>query len=52
MAGWECTLCGYVYEVETGDPDHGVASGTEFENIQDEWVCPICGASKEFFEKK
>ena len=52
MESWECTLCGYVYEQEPGDPEHGVNPGTAFADIADDWVCPVCGAGKEFFEKK
>lgn len=45
-----CELCGYVYKVERGDPDHGIEPGTEFEDIDSEWTCPLCGAAKEDFE--
>ena len=45
-----CQLCGYVYQVKAGDPDNGIAEKTEFEDIPDDWVCPLCGASKEDFE--
>lgn len=45
-------ICGYIYDPELGDPDNGVAPGTPFENIPDEWVCPICGAPKDQFEKE
>ncbi len=46
-----CTVCGYVYDPERGDPDGGVASGTAFEDLPDDWVCPECGVEKEQFEK-
>ena len=52
MEKWKCTICGYIYDPELGDPDSGVAPGTAFKNIPDEWVCPICGASKDQFEKE
>lgn len=52
MEKWECTLCGYVYDPETGDDAHGVAAGTKFEDIPEAWVCPVCGAGKEYFEKQ
>jgi rubredoxin len=45
-----CTVCGYVYDPEKGDPDGGIAPGTAFEDIPDDWVCPVCGATKEMFE--
>jgi rubredoxin len=48
---YECTLCGYVYDPEIGDPDNGVPPGTAFENISGDWVCPVCGASKDDFTK-
>lgn len=51
MDKWECTLCGYVYDPSEGDPDNSVAAGTAFENIPEEWVCPVCGAEKKYFEK-
>ncbi len=51
MEKWECTVCGYVYEPEKGDPDNGVPPGTPWEEVPDDWVCPVCGASKLDFEK-
>ena len=45
-----CVLCGYQYDPKAGDPDGNVEPGTEFEDIPDDWVCPLCGASKEDFE--
>ena len=51
MAKWECTVCGYIYDPELGDPDNGVPPGTPFENLPDSWVCPQCGALKEEFSK-
>ncbi len=51
MSKWRCTVCGYEYDPEAGDPDGGIAPGTPFESIPDEWVCPVCGASKDMFEK-
>jgi rubredoxin len=47
---YKCLLCGYVYDPAAGDPDSGVAAGTEFADIADDWVCPECGAGKEDFE--
>ncbi|HEW79426.1 MAG TPA: High molecular weight rubredoxin [Phycisphaerales bacterium] len=52
MDKYACTVCGYVYEPEKGDPDAGIEPGTKFEDLPDDWVCPICGASKDEFEKE
>jgi len=51
MDMWKCTVCGYIYDPEEGDPNHGVAPGTPFEELPEDWVCPECGASKDLFEK-
>ena len=52
MQRWVCTVCGYVYDPQEGDPDNDVAAGTAFENLPEDWVCPVCGAGKEDFEKE
>jgi len=51
MAKYKCTVCGYIYDPELGDPDNGVAPGTPFEELPDDWVCPVCGVGKSEFEK-
>ncbi len=51
MDTYECTVCGYIYDPEKGDPDSGIAPGTPFEELPDDWVCPVCGAAKDQFEK-
>ena len=51
MAKYQCSVCGYIYDHELGDPDGGIKPGTPFEKISDEWTCPVCGASKDKFEK-
>lgn len=51
MDKYECQVCGYVYNPEDGDPDSGVSAGTAFEDLPDDWVCPVCGADKDQFEK-
>jgi flavin reductase (DIM6/NTAB) family NADH-FMN oxidoreductase RutF/rubredoxin len=51
MAKYRCTVCGYIYDPDVGDPDGGIKPGTAFEQIPDTWVCPVCGASKDQFEK-
>ena len=48
---YTCNVCGYVYDPEKGDPDGGIRPGTSFEQIPDTWVCPVCGATKDMFEK-
>ncbi len=50
MAKYRCTVCGYIYDPEKGDPDGGIAPGTPFEKIPDDWVCPVCFADKDQFE--
>jgi flavin reductase (DIM6/NTAB) family NADH-FMN oxidoreductase RutF/rubredoxin len=52
MDKYVCTICGYVYDPEKGDPDGEIAPGTKFEDIPEEWVCPLCGASKSDFKKQ
>lgn len=46
---YKCQVCGYVYDPEIGDPEHGIPSGTDFEDLSDEWKCPLCTATKEDF---
>lgn len=48
---YRCTVCGYIYDPENGDAASGVAAGTPFEKLPEDWVCPLCGAPKEQFEK-
>ncbi|MCM1566353.1 MAG: rubredoxin [Dehalobacter sp.] len=51
MDKYICTLCQYVYDPAAGDPDHGAPPGTAFEDLPDDWVCPVCGADRSMFEK-
>lgn len=51
MDRYQCSVCGYVYDPEKGDPDGGIKPGTRFEDIPDDWTCPVCGASKGQFKK-
>ncbi|MDD4985396.1 MAG: rubredoxin [Dehalococcoidales bacterium] len=51
LAKYECTVCGYVYDPELGDPEGDIAPGTPFDELPDDWVCPVCGAGKSDFEK-
>ena len=46
---WLCELCGFIYDPEEGDPDSGIPPGTPFDDIPDDWMCPICGAEKSDF---
>ena len=50
MKKYVCTVCGWIYDPAVGDPDNGVAPGTSFEDISEEWVCPLCGVGKDDFE--
>jgi rubredoxin len=50
MEKYVCLICGYVYDPEKGDPDGGIAPGTSFEDIPDDWQCPVCGAQKMNFK--
>ena len=45
-----CLLCGFVYDEEQGWPDDGIAAGTRWEDVPDDWMCPDCSAMKEDFE--
>ena len=51
MSKYVCSTCGYEYDPAAGDPDGGIAPGTAFEDIPDDWVCPVCGVGKDMFEK-
>lgn len=51
MAKYRCTVCGYIYDPEAGDPEGGIKPNSSFESLPDNWVCPVCGAPKEDFEK-
>jgi rubredoxin len=46
---WICESCGFIYDPSDGDPDGGVPAGTLFEDIPDDWMCPVCGARKKDF---
>lgn len=49
MQAWQCTICGFIYVEADGDPDSGIAPGTRWEDIPDDWICPDCGATKSDF---
>ena len=48
---YRCTVCGYIYDPEKGDPDNGIKPGTAFKDLPDDWKCPECGVGKDKFEK-
>ena len=52
MDKYVCQVCGYTYDPAQGDPGHGVKPGTKFEDLPEDWSCPVCGAPKNMFEKK
>lgn len=49
MKKYICEVCGWVYDEELGDPDNGIAPGTKFEDLPDDFVCPLCGVDKDSF---
>ena len=51
MDKYECTICGYIYYEAEGDADNGIAAGTKFADLPEDWVCPTCGADKGSFTK-
>jgi rubredoxin len=51
MKKYKCIICGYIYDPEEGDPDGGISPGTPFDDIPDDWTCPLCGAMKDDFEE-
>lgn len=51
MDKYECTACGYIYDPAEGDPDSGIPKGTPFEQLPEDWVCPLCSVGKDQFEK-
>ena len=51
MDKYKCVVCGYIYDPAAGDTDSGIEAGTAFDKLPEDWVCPICGAEKDMFEK-
>ena len=47
-----CDICGYIYDEETGDPDNGIAAGTKWEDVPEDFVCPLCGVGKDQFPQE
>lgn len=52
MATYICNACGYVYDEVKGDPDNNVKPGTKWEDVPEDWVCPLCGVGKDDFYKE
>jgi len=52
MKKYVCSVCGYIYDEEKGEPDEGIAPGTRWADIPDTFTCPDCGASKDMFEEQ
>lgn len=51
MKKWKCLICGWVYDPSVGDSDNGIVPGTKWEDLPDDWVCPVCGVGKDQFEE-
>lgn len=52
MKKYVCQVCGFTYDEELGLPEQGIAPGTKFEDLPEDFVCPLCGVEKENFEKE
>ena len=50
MQKYVCTVCQYVYDPAKGDEENGVVAGTAFEDIPEDWLCPLCAVGKDMFE--
>ncbi|MBS7657122.1 rubredoxin [Candidatus Bathyarchaeota archaeon] len=51
MAKWKCSVCGFIYDSDYGDPENNIKPSTSFEELSENWKCPICGAPKNAFRK-
>jgi rubredoxin len=51
MEKYECDACGYIYDQAEGDPGNGIPTGTPWEKVPEDWVCPLCGLGKDRFNK-
>ena len=52
MKKYVCDLCGWVYDEAVGDADNGIAEGTTFEELPEDFACPLCGAGKDQFSEE
>jgi rubredoxin len=50
MRKWQCVVCGFIYDESAGIPEEGIAPGTSWEDVPDDWLCPDCGVGKDEFE--
>ena len=50
MKKWQCVVCGFIYDESAGIPDEGIAAGTKWEDVPDDWLCPDCSVGKSDFE--
>lgn len=51
MTKYTCTICGYLYDPAEGDPENGIEPGTPWEQVSEDYLCPLCGVGKDMFEK-
>ena len=51
MEKYKCTICGYIYDPEQGEPSDGIEPGISFGKLPDDYICPVCGAGKDEFEE-
>ncbi len=51
MQKYRCMICDYIYDPAVGDPGNGIPPGTSFDDLPEDWVCPVCGVGKDNFEK-
>ena len=52
MEKFICSICSFEYDPAKGDPEHGIAPGTKFEDLPEDWTCPVCGMGKDAFNKE
>ena len=52
MEKYKCSVCGYEYDPEVGIPEAGIPAGTKFEDLPEDFTCPLCGVGKDLFEKE
>ena len=52
MEKYVCDVCGYIYDEANGEPENGIAPGTKWEDLPDDYICPLCGLGKDVFEKQ
>lgn len=52
LSKYKCTVCGFVYDPAEGLPDHGIDPGTPFEDLPEDWTCPLCGVGKDKFKEE